>query len=169
MSVSQTGYVDKDGNTTPPVNQQAVTVIPGSSATKTFYFDQAGPMQVHFTSKQYGGATNTDVTGDTLVVFNNNMTYPGHRYFGAAGTPDTPPIVAPNVFPFPSTYTVFAGSCAADAPSAFGGTDPTVHRQPRADRHVWRHQSEPAHPPINLPAINLVVRGHRHRPHRAAY
>ncbi len=125
VAVSQSGYVDKDGNTTPPVSQQAVTVIPGSSATKTFYFDQAGAMQVYFTSKQYGGATNNNVTGDTLVVFNNNMTYPGYRYFGAAGTPDTPPLVAPNIFPFPSTYTVYAGSCPADAPSALGGTDLT--------------------------------------------
>ena len=158
VSVSQSGYVDKDGNTTPPVNQQAVTVIPGSSATKTFYFDQAGAMQVYFSSKQYGGATNTNVTGDTLVVFNNNMTYPGYRYFGAAGTPDTPPLVAPNIFPFPSTYTVYAGSCAADAPSAFGGHRPddapsTPARPSRSAAPVRARRQ----PPINLPALNLVV------------
>ncbi len=155
VSVSQAGYVDKDGNTTPPANQQAVTVIPGSSATKTFYFDQAGAMQVYFSSKQYGGATNTNVSGDTLVVFNNNMTYPGYRYFGNAGTPDTPPLVAPNIFPFPSTYTVYAGSCAADAPSAFGFTDPTITVNP--GQTVAFGGASPTQPPINLPALNLVV------------
>ena len=158
VAVSQSGYVDKDGNTTPPVSQQAVTVIPGSSATKTFYFDQAGAMQVYFTSKQYGGATNNNVTGDTLVVFNNNMTYPGYRYFGAAGTPDTPPLVAPNIFPFPSTYTVYAGSCAADAPSAFGGTDPTITVNPgQTVTFGGASPNPPGTLPISLPAINLVV------------
>jgi hypothetical protein len=161
VSVSQNGYVDKDGNTTPPDNEQAVTVIPGSSATKTFYFDQAGTIQAYFSSKQYGGATNNNATGDTLVVFNNNMTYPGYRYFGTAGTPDTPPLVAatpsspaPNIFPFPSTYTVYAGSCAADAPSAFGATDPTVLVNP--GQTATFGGASPI-PPINLPALNLVV------------
>lgn len=155
VSVAESGYVDKDGNATPPVSQQAVTVIPGSSATKTFYFDQAGTIQAYFSSKQYGGATNNNVTGDTLVAFNNNMTYPGYRYFGAAGTPDTPPLVAPNIFPFPSTYTVYAGSCAADAPSAFGATDPTILVPP--GQTVSFGGAAPTQPPINLPAINLVV------------
>ncbi len=151
VSVSESGYVDKDGNATPPVSQQAITVIPGSSATKTFYFDQAGAIQAYFSSKQYGGATNTNVTGDTLVAFNNNMTYPGYRYFGTAGTPDTPPLVAPNIFPFPSTYTVYAGSCAADAPSAFGATDPTI-LVPPGQTVTFGGASA-----INLPALNLVV------------
>ncbi len=154
VSVSQTGYVDKDGNTTPPINQQAVTVIPGSSATKTFYFDLAGQIQAHFTSKQYG-VTNSDVTGDTLVLLNNNMTYPGLRYFGTVGSPDTPPIVASNVFPFTSAYTVFGGSCAANQPSLNGGTDPSV-TVPQGGL-VSFGGAVPTQAAIPLPSLNVTV------------
>jgi Tfp pilus assembly protein PilV len=155
VSVSEGGYVDKDGNTTPPVNQQAVTVIPGSSATKTYYFDQAGQIQAHFTSKQYG-VTNSDVTGDTLVLLNNNMTYPGLRYFGTVGTPDTPPIVASNVFPFTSAYTVFGGSCAANQPSLFAGnTDPSV-TVPQGGV-VSFGGATPTQAAIPLPSLNVTV------------
>jgi Tfp pilus assembly protein PilV len=154
IAVAQAGFVDKDGNTTPPAAQQAVTVIPGSSATKTFYFDQAGQIQAHFSSKQYGTSV-SDVTGDTLVLLNNNMTYPGLRYFGTAGTPDTPPITATNVFPFTSSYTVFAGSCAANQPSAFGATDPSI-TVPQGGI-VSFGGTTPNQPAIPLPALNVTV------------
>lgn len=154
ISVSQAGYVDKDGNTTPPLNQQAVSVIPGSSATKTFYFDQAGMLNIYFKSTQYGVST-TNATGDSLVVFNNNMTYPGFRYFGTPGTPVTPPIVATNIFPFQSAYTVYAGSCAANAPSAFGQTDPSVI-VPQGGT-VNFGGATPTLGPIPLPSLNVTV------------
>jgi uncharacterized protein YdeI (BOF family) len=148
VSVAQAGFVDKDGNTTPPTSQQAVTVIVGSTATKTFYFDHAGSLSTTFDTKPYGAATPVPVNGDTLTVFNNNMTFPGYRYFGTAGTYSAT-LNATNLFPFPSAYTVFAGSCAADAPSAFGqGPDPSV---------VVPQGGSASGLALHLPPLNLSV------------
>jgi hypothetical protein len=119
ISVAQGGYVDKDGNSFPPPNQQTATVIEGSSVTKVFQFDKAGSIQATFTSGQGGAAT----CGDTITIANSNMTYPGVRSFGTAGACASS-VTAGNVFPFQSGYTVYAGSCQADEPSANGGTDP---------------------------------------------
>ena len=102
-----------------------------------------------------------DVTGDALVVLINNMTYPGYRYFGAVGTPDAPPLVATNIFPFPSTYTVYAGSCAADAPRRFG--------QPTRRVVVPRAAPSRSAAPVRIPSSRrsacrrstCVVLGHR--------
>ena len=154
VTVSQTGYVDKDGNATPPTGQQAVTVIPGSTATKTFYFDQAGTLNVTFQTHAYGNTSSWQaVNGDALVMFNTNMTYPGFRYFpNSSGTPGTPvaQLTASSLFPFTSTYTVYAGSCAANSPATVtsGGTaNPSVTIPPGGTASTL----------LNLPALNVTV------------
>ncbi len=156
VAVSQSGYVDKDGNTTPPANQQAVTVIPGSSATKTFYFDQAGAMQAYFSSKQYGGATNNNVTGDTLVVFNNNMTYPGYRYFGSCRHAGHAAARRAKHLPLPVDVHRVRRVVRRRRAKCVWRHRPDDHREPRPDRRVRRRRARPSLP-INLPAINLVV------------
>jgi hypothetical protein len=147
ITVSQTGYVDKDGNPAPPPSQQSTTVIVGSSDTKTFYFDKAGQITTTFDTKPYGALTARSSSADTVAIFNNNMTFPGFRW-GGTSNQYASTITAPNIFPFPSAYTVYAGSCAADAPSAFGqGPDPSAIVPQGAGVSLLLH----------LPALNLTV------------
>jgi Tfp pilus assembly protein PilV len=148
VTVSRAGFVDKDGNSSPPVSQQPITVIVGSSATKTFFFDQAGSISTTFDTRKYG-APATSVSADTVTLFNNNMTFPGFRSAGTLGTL-VPAVTASNLFPFTSPYTVYAGSCSADAPSANGqgaGSDPSLVVGPGQTASLLLH----------LPALNLTV------------
>jgi prepilin-type N-terminal cleavage/methylation domain-containing protein len=127
VTVSQPGYVDKDGNTSPPASQQTTSVIDGASDQKTFYYDRAGQLNVTFATLPYGGSTTQSTSSDQVTLFNNNMTYPGFRWVGTVNQ-YVPTISAQNLFPFTSKYTFYAGSCSNDAPSInnSGLTDPTV-------------------------------------------
>ncbi len=148
ITVSQPGYVDKDGNTTPPANQQAQTVIEGSSAVKVFQFDLAGSINVTFTTIPYGGSVALPVSasGDQVTIFNNNMTYPGFRWAGAAGSYQ-PTVTATGMFPFTSAYTVYPGSCSADEPRTFRVRDPTALVPPGAGANVQ----------VQLPPLYVTV------------
>jgi Tfp pilus assembly protein PilV len=126
VSVSQAGYVDKDGNTSPPASQQATTVVNGATDRMPFQFDQAGQINASFDTKYTGISSPVASTEDTVVLFHPNMTYPSFRWAGTANTYAST-ITATNMFPFTSAYTVYAGSCSADAPSANGqSSDPSV-------------------------------------------
>jgi hypothetical protein len=118
VTVSQPGYVDKDGNTSPPVNQQAQTVIETSSAVKVFQFDLGGSITMTFTTIPYGGTQPVTTSGDQFAIFNNNMTYPGFRWAGAVGSYQSG-VTATAMFPFSSAYTVYAGSCTANDPRTY--------------------------------------------------
>jgi Tfp pilus assembly protein PilV len=126
VSVSQAGYVDKDGNTSPPASQQATTVVNGATDRMSFQYDHAGQINVSFDTKYTGLSQPVASTADTVVIYNNNMTYPSYRWAGTSGTYGST-VTASNVFSFTSAYTVYAGSCSADAPSANGqSSDPSV-------------------------------------------
>ncbi|HEY6398894.1 MAG TPA: carboxypeptidase-like regulatory domain-containing protein [Solirubrobacteraceae bacterium] len=146
VTVSQPGYVDKDGNTTPPVNQQAQTVIEGSSAVKVLQFDQAGSINVTFTTIPYGGSQPVTTSGDQVTIFNNNMTYPGFRWAGVIASYQ-PSVTATGMFPFSSAYTVYAGSCSANDPRSFGVRPPGVIVPPGAGANVQ----------FQLPPLYLTV------------
>jgi hypothetical protein len=148
ITVSEPGYVDKDGNTTPPANQQAQTVIEASSAVKVFQFDLAGSINVTFTTIPYGGSVSLPVTtnGEQVTIFNNNMTYPGFRWAGTVGS-YRPTVTATGMFPFTSAYTVYPGSCSADEPRAFHVRDPTVLVPPGAGANVQ----------VQLPPLYVTV------------
>lgn len=126
VSVSQAGYIDKDGNTSPPASQQTTTVVNGATDRMSFQYDLAGQVTATFDTKWTGQSTPVASTEDTIVIFNNNMTLPSFRYAGTSGTYASS-ITGTNMFPFTSAYTVYAGSCSADAPSANGqASDPSV-------------------------------------------
>ncbi len=147
VSVSQSGYVDKDGNTTPPASQQATTVVNGATDRMPFQFDQAGQIKVSFDTKYTGLSSPVASTEDTVVLFHPNMTYPSFRWAGTSGSYGST-ITASNMFPFTSAYTVYAGSCSADAPSANGqASDPSVTVAPGGIANLTLH----------LPALLLKV------------
>jgi type II secretory pathway pseudopilin PulG len=125
VSVSQPGYVDKDGNSVPPLNQQAQTVIETSSAVKVFQFDLGGSINTTFTTIPYGGSQPVSISGDQVTLFNTNMTYPGFRWAGTVGTYQ-PTVTGTSMFPFTSAYTVYAGSCSANEPRTYHARDATA-------------------------------------------
>jgi Tfp pilus assembly protein PilV len=125
VTTSQPGYVDKDGNTTPPLNQQAQTVIETSSAVKVFQFDLGGSINSTFTTIPYGGSQPVAVSGDQVTLFNTNMTYPGFRWAGTIGNYQST-VTGTSMFPFTSAYTVYAGSCSANEPRTYHARDPTA-------------------------------------------
>ncbi len=106
----QTGYVNKNGESEPPTAERSVTVTSGATANKSFEFAKAGELAVSFS----GGST----TGDTFVAFNTGMS--AFKSFGAIETEKYKSTVTSTktIFPFESSYTVYAGTCEADKPSA---------------------------------------------------
>lgn len=149
VTVSQPGFVDKDGNSTPPSVQQAVTVVPGASATKSFTFDQAASISATFKTTPYGGNSPTLTTdaADTVLIANNQMAA-GYRSAGTLGTFATP-VTATGLFPFTvPSYDVYAGSCSADAPAANGQpSNPSVDVAPGGSATVQ----------VTLPSLHLTV------------
>lgn len=145
VSVSQAGYVDKDGNTSPPASQQATTIVAAATARKSFQYDRAGQITATFDTK-YGGIVHAS-SADQLTMFNNNMTLPSFRWAGTLSTYQSTQ-TATGMFPFTSAYTVYAGSCLSDAPSQNGqSSDPSVVVPQGGNAPVLLH----------LPAILLSV------------
>lgn len=146
VSVSQPGYIDKDGNSTPPLNQQAQTVIETSSAVKVFQFDLGGSINTTFTTIPYGGSQPVATSGDEVTLFNTNMTYPGFRWAGTVGSYQST-VIGSSMFPFASAYTVYAGSCSADEPRTYHGRDATTVVPPGG----------PANVQLQVPPLYLTV------------
>jgi hypothetical protein len=146
VTVSQPGYIDKDGNPSPPANQQAQTVIEASSAVKVFQFDLGGSITTSFTTLPYGGSLPVTTNGDQVTIFNNNMTYPGFRWAGTVGSYQ-PAVTGTSMFPFSSAYTVYAGSCSADEPRSFRARDPTAVVPPGGGANIQ----------VQLPPLYVAV------------
>jgi hypothetical protein len=145
VSVSQTGYVDKDGNASPPASQQATTIVAAATARKSFQYDRAGQITATFDTK-YGGVVHPS-SADQLTTFNNNMTLPSFRWTGTLST-YLATQTATGMFPFTSAYTVYAGSCPGDAPSQNGqASDPSAVVPAGGNAPLLLH----------LPAIVLTV------------
>ena len=121
IDASKSGYVDPNGFAhTHEDESGSVTrsvYIPAENTSKVGYnLGRAGTLEVKFS--EAGVATQ----GDSFVAFNTGMTKP--RPFP---TPFTPGIYSTTVtspatiFPFnKSKYTIYAGTCEADLPSAHG-------------------------------------------------
>jgi Tfp pilus assembly protein PilV len=113
VTTSQTGYVDKDGNSEPPVSQRTASITSGTTTKKQFQFGRAGELTVKFVDS--AGAASE---GDSFVTFNTGITTGLVRGFGTLGASEyTASKTSPKtLFPFSSKYAVYAGTCTADAP-----------------------------------------------------
>jgi type II secretory pathway pseudopilin PulG len=114
LTYSQAGYVDVGGNNS--VNR-TVSVTAGTTTTQNELYAQAGSIDVGFDTK-VGSNPAQATTSDTVTVAHSNLPAPGRRTFdppgGAVNT-----ISATSLFPFTSSYNVYAGSCAANDPSSY--------------------------------------------------
>lgn len=131
INVSKSGYVDPNGY--PYTHEDeggSVTrsvYIPAENTSKVGYnLGLAGTLQVKFIE----GSSATPTEGDSFVAFNTGMTKP--RPFPIPFTPGSysTTVTSPRtIFPFKTKYTVYAGTCEADLPSA-NGVPPVASEEP---------------------------------------
>ena len=112
------GMVDPDGNAPAA---QTVSVVDQATNTVNLQYDRPGSIQgINFRTRTYGGTLVTS-TADTAVLSQSGMTQV--KVYGTpGGTRQTTFNTGTNLFPFTSPYTVYAGSCTANDPTA----DPTA-------------------------------------------
>jgi Tfp pilus assembly protein PilV len=120
INASKSGYVDPNGfeNTHEDSSTTRSVYIPAENTSKIGYnLGLAGTLQVKFIE----GSAVTPAEGDSFVAFNTGMTKP--RPFPTSFTPGTYGSTVSSsktLFPFKSKYTIYAGTCEADLPSANG-------------------------------------------------
>jgi len=112
FNVSKPGYVTPNGFEKTSEDEGASVThsayIPAETTAKEgYYLARPGKISVSFS----GGAQN-----DTFVAFNTGMTK--YKTFGIPGTFASTLSSPTNLYPFPTNYTVYAGSCEADKPPA---------------------------------------------------
>ena len=128
VTAAQAGYVDPNGNSSASAQE---TVVEGTSVPTGFQLDRAGTVTGAFVATGTNAAGALYSFADTMTIANQGMAIPGTRIVGTLGTPFTP-TSAPvgsvtNAFPFPSGYSVYAGSCIQNDPSTYtGNDDPSV-------------------------------------------
>jgi Tfp pilus assembly protein PilV len=121
VNASQTGYVGPEGETEVPTASRPESVTGQTTATDSLVFNKAGKIEAkpETAPSSLGGAETLNiVAGQTGLStgFRNLLT-------SVSGYTTTTPIASPQTFfPFPSGYTIYAGTCLANAPSNFGGT-----------------------------------------------
>jgi Tfp pilus assembly protein PilV len=121
VDTAQTGYVEKNGNSEPPVSERTATVTNGATTNKEFVFDRGGELSVSFENP----STKVAVEGDSFLALNTNMSLPSYKSFGTPGTFGLTVKSPKTLFPFTGAYTVYAGSCPADEPIKNGqASDP---------------------------------------------
>jgi Tfp pilus assembly protein PilV len=125
LNVSRSGFVDQNdysNSSEDPSYNSSFYVIAESTAKKRFEFAPAGELAVYFENP----SSKVRVAGDTFVTANTGMSPPAYKAFGELGQSPTPVSSGYRIFPFTSSYSVYAGSCPADAPAANGQSNPTV-------------------------------------------
>jgi Tfp pilus assembly protein PilV len=124
VTTSQAGYVGRNGESEPPESERSVSVTGQTTTNKTFEFSKAGSIKATLEARPtgLGGAQTLNVmlaqTGLTL----------GYRQmlFEAEGgyTKNSISSLA-TIFPYPSSYGIYAGTCTANEPQKWGGAKPT--------------------------------------------
>lgn len=126
LSVKRTGYVDQNGfvnSNEDPFYNASFYVVAESSAKKSFEFGPAGELAAKFENP----VAKTKISGETFLALNTGISSPSYKVFGTVESPVAAVESTKKLFPFTSPYTVYAGSCPADAPTANGqASNPTL-------------------------------------------
>lgn len=107
-TISGTSLVDANGVAPGP---QTTSVVGESTNTVTLQYDEAGEATANFTTTVNGQLVPS--SADAIVAFNSGMKVA--RVFGTPGTPSKE-VTAKPLFPFASTYAIYAGTCNEDNP-----------------------------------------------------
>jgi Tfp pilus assembly protein PilV len=131
VALSQPGYVNQLG--VQDVSYSG-TINPGSlNVTSNQAYDKAVSIPVSFQTQATSAGPKVPAAIAALSAANSGIgNATGSLVFGSTSTPVSPTttsLTASSLFPFTDGYTIFAGSCAANAPgryTATGGTATTV-------------------------------------------
>jgi Tfp pilus assembly protein PilV len=112
LTLSATGVVDANGN---PPEPQEISVVDQSTNTVVLQYDEPGSIVTTFESRGYLGSGYGPARMDSVMVFNTGMS--AAKAVPSQGGSLEPSITADSLFPFTSTYTVYAGTCTGDNPA----------------------------------------------------
>jgi hypothetical protein len=119
INVSKTGYVDPNGylNTSEDASVTQSVYLPAETTSKEGYnLGLAGKLKVSFTEPSGASAE-----GDSFVIYNTGMTEPATFPRPSSVGVYNKTIESPSViFPFNTSYAVYAGTCEADLPTRNG-------------------------------------------------
>jgi type II secretory pathway pseudopilin PulG len=151
ISVVKSNYVDVNG-TNPPKSKES-KVSAGTLGTQSFKIAAPGSITATFESNKVSGPT---VKGVSFVAAQAEIeTAPKYFVTETGGTLEEA-LTVTNLFPFahlvegtwkPEPYTVYAGDCKANEPSAVGATNKTVLVEPSVASPVK----------VEVPAVNVTV------------
>ena len=135
VSYSDPGYVDKNGN--PPASWTGLVTSTQTTAATQLQLAQDGAISATFTT--FFNGSSQPATSDTFVA-SNSVGGITPRVFGTDSTPTnnaySSSIVSPTtVFPFPSAYSAYAGTCNANS-WATSPAPPTTTVNPTATSSV---------------------------------
>jgi Tfp pilus assembly protein PilV len=150
INVSKTGYVDQNGypnSKEDPSSTQSIYLPAEESSKQPYALGLAGKLEVKFATNGVSGTPE----GDTFVTHNSSMST--FRPFGTAGTYKTAIESPTTMYPFPasSPYTVYAGTCEADLPTALNpsNVNPSVRVPPGGTGVVTVTE-----PPVNIKVMS---------------
>ena len=117
VGATKTGYVDKDGNSSPSLTATANT---SSTATSTFTIGQAGSITATFKTT-ISGVTYSNQQAPSITYNNAQMATPGIT--NPTSNTNTSITTPTNLFPFYGTsytnnYGVWAGKCTGNKPAS---------------------------------------------------
>ena len=144
LTLSGPTLVDKDGQAPKPLKTSVV-----EESTNTLALQYAKPGEVTAKFETMVGGELTPSSADAIVAYNSGMKVA--RIFGTPGTPQAE-VTATPLFPFSSTYAVYAGTCIGNEPLPAGeltGPGPVAEAlvSPAGNTDVT----------IELPALHLTA------------
>jgi Tfp pilus assembly protein PilV len=148
MVPSGTNLVDKDG--LPPA-AMTVSVTAGVPTPYAVQYDHPGTIPVSFETLSEGKLT--PAKADSVFVFNTGMSTA--RIFSTTGSVREAVVNATPLYPFPSPYSIYAGSCAINNPNPEGKVG-APGAAGVANVAVLPAGSTPAK--VQLPALDLTVK-----------
>ncbi len=125
LNVNRASYVDQNGyenSNEDSFYNSSFYVVAENTAKKQFEFAPAGEMAISFENP----VSKLKVSGETFLAGNTGMSSPAYKVFGEVGKSATTVLSGKKLFPFVGAYSVYAGSCPADAPSVYGQTNPAL-------------------------------------------
>lgn len=165
VDVQRSGYVDKNWyakSEEDPSVQSEYNLVEGLTTKAPYEFDEAGQIKPRLVTVPVEAATETNTTppaqlpGEALnvVAVNGNFS-PGNPFKTVLEKNSSGPLTSMTsgfrVFPFPTGYSVFAGTCKANEPKNFGLENPPA---------TIVHRGETAAPEVKEPA--MIVRVFEH-------
>jgi Tfp pilus assembly protein PilX len=135
VAVEKSNWVDVNGNGTsgkPAIKEYTAAVGLGK---QEFKIAEPGKVEASFESNK---VETEAITGSSFVAYQAGLTTPPQYFVGAAASTPEHTLSLSNLFPFaklegtwkPEKYTVYAGDCKANEPSAVGAANHEVAIEP---------------------------------------